>query len=684
MSAKVVRAKASVEFLLNPRSIAVVGASQDPGKLGTVLLKNVLEAGFQGEVYPVNPGGGQILGKKVYPSVKEIPGAPDLMLVSIPSRGVPDVISAGAEIGVRSAVILASAFAEMGEKGKELQASVLDICAKAGMRLLGPNCMGIYNIDSKLNGTYFWDIPKTPGNVAFVSQSGAYGGMLFSQVRARNFGIRKFISIGNQCDLGHADFCEYLLEDELTRVVALFVEEVKNPQRFLKACSLLSRKKPVVVFKVGKTKAGKRATISHTGSMAGDWTVFAQAIRQCGGFLAGDTEEFFDAICMFSAYPDARLRPHAAAIITISGGPCVAAGDACEESGIPVPELTAPVQRMLRRFIPEFGASRNPVDMTPQMNPDNFPDAISTVFESKQIGGVVAVNVGLDKPQFADGFVHAKERFGKPVTAFLVDDPEISRRFAEANIPLFPSPERAAHALSFLVDRESLKREALKFKMTISNDYSLNTDAAPAPEDEARRILKGIPFCKEAIVNDERSARNAARRIGFPVVVKTAGSGPHKTDRGGVIVGVEDEKQLTRAVRDLKRKFPKGKGYVVQEFVRGELELIFGARVDPTFGPYVLFGLGGIFTEFVMEFVIRLCPLSEDQAEGMVRRSPFYRLLRGARGLPAVDLRSVAGILTRLSQIITSDPRIMEIDINPVIVRNGRLVAVDSLVTKSN
>lgn len=643
--------------LLNPKSIAVVGASREEKKLGYVLLKNVIEAGFAGEIFPVNPAGGEILGLKVLP---DIPAHVDLVLVSVPSRIVPQVIESAARKRARSAVILASAFAEMGGEGKKLQEAILKSSRKNGMRVLGPNCMGIYNIDAKLNATYFWEIPKVEGNVSFISQSGAYGGTLFSQIRSRHFGIRKFISIGNQADLTHADFCEYLSADTATKVVAMFIEEVKHPLRFLRACSALASKKPVVIFKVGRTTAGSRATLSHTGSLAGDWTVFSQAMRQCGAFLAHDTDEFFDAICMFSAYPNWKFYPQAVAIGTISGGPCVAASDACEEAGIPVPELESSVQAKIRQYIPEFGATRNPVDMTPQMNPEQFPDAIAAIWRSKKIGGVVAINVGLDREQFAQGFINA--RATKPVTAFLVDDPEISQAFAEAHIPVFPTPERAARAFTFLAFRNSLPEPFFPVRT-----FSSTGKTRILSENESRGLLKGIPFCREVV-------SSKPVKIEFPVVVKVPG--PHKSDRRGVVVGIQNEAELKAALK----KLPRSPYYIFQEMVKGDYELIFGARIDATFGPYVLFGMGGIFTEFSREFVLRLCPISQSAAEAMICGAPFAKILAGARGRKPLDVKRAAKIIVSLSKIISSNKKVREIDLNPVIVRDGIPIAVDRLV----
>ncbi|MBI4243348.1 MAG: acetate--CoA ligase family protein [Planctomycetes bacterium] len=675
----------SIDFLLEPRSIAIVGASGNSDKLGYTLLKNVIDEGFNGDVYPVNPSGGIILGQKVFTSLSDLPCAPDLVLISIPSKYVPEVIEQAASVGAKAAVILASAFSEMGGAGSKLQLSLTQICKKYQIRIVGPNCMGIYNSASKLNGTYFWEIPKSAEqrkNVAFISQSGAYGGMFFSEITKRNFGISKFISIGNQCDLSHSDFLNYLMKDRQTKVVAMFIEEVKNPSEFLADCAALAKVKPVVILKVGRTSSGRRATLSHTGSMAGSWEIFAQAMRQCGAFLASDTDEFFDAIQMFSAYPSARFDPQSVAIATISGGPCVAASDACELIGLSVPELEKSTQEEIRRYIPAFGASKNPVDMTPQMNPDNFPAAVRALFKSPQIGGIVSINVGFDRLQFAEAFVSGKARFQKPVTGFLVDNPEITRRFEDAGIPIFPTPERASRALYFLKIRENLRENAGEFECRRSGNVSSDRKNLHAVDENlARKILQGIPFCREMFVSNENDAYAAAEKIGFPVAIKVFGAGGHKSDRGGVVTNIQNPKELKSEFRKLSQKFPDRKGFIVQEFLKSQLELIFGARSDETFGAYIIFGIGGIFTEFIKEFVVRLCPVSKKQAYKMIVDAPFAKLFSGVRGLPPVDIEAISKIIIKLSDIMCKNNKICEIDINPVIVVDGKPVAVDSLIT---
>ncbi len=511
----------SLDSLLKPASIAVVGASRDPAKLGHVLLKNVIDYGFTGRVYPVNPSGGEVLGLPIHASIAALPEAPDLVLLSIPNRHVPGVLREAASKGARAAVVLSSGFGEMGGEGASLQAEV----RASGLRILGPNCMGVYHRPANLNATYFWELPRAEGRVAFVSQSGAYGGMTFRELGRRGVGISTFVSIGNQADVTHADVLEHLAGDAETEVVALFIEEVKDGRRFFDACRRVASKKAVVAFKVGRTRAGGRAAQSHTGSMAGDAEVCRAALRQAGAFVARETDEFFDALAAYAAYPKG-LRPGGGlGIVTISGGPCVAAADACEEAGIAVPELSPKTQARVRALTPEFGAPRNPVDMTPQMDPAKMPECVEAVLSDPRVRALLAINVGLDRPDFADAFTRLKDRV--PVVAFTVDAPEIARRFAAAGVPVFPTPERAVRALAALglVSRAQARGGRPPARVSVQ----------VLDENESKRLLAeaGIPVCRESATESAAEAERAARRLGYPVVLKALGGRPQVRRRRG-------------------------------------------------------------------------------------------------------------------------------------------------------
>jgi len=687
----------SLDALLRPASIAVVGASRDPAKLGHVLLKNVLDYGFAGRVYPVNPSGGEVLGHPIHASVAALPEAPDLVLLSIPNRHVPGVLREAAAKGARAAVVLSSGFGEMGGEGASLQAEV----RASGLRILGPNCMGVYSRPAKLNATYFWELPRTEGRVAFVSQSGAYGGMTFRELGRRGVGISTFVSIGNQVDVTHADVLEHLAGDDETEVVALFIEEVRDGKRFLDACRRVARKKAVVAFKVGRTRAGRRAAQSHTGSMAGDAEVCRAALCQAGAFVARETDEFFDALAAYAAYPKGLRRGGGLGIVTISGGPCVAAADACEEAGVAVPELSASAQARVKALLPEFGASRNPVDMTPQMDPARMPECVEAVAGDPRIRALLAINVGLDRPDFADAFTRLRGRL--PVVAFTVDAPEIARRFGEAKVPVFSTPERAVRALAALGlarpvaeiqipnPRSQPRHDEPELGSGISlgsGIWDLDLAAAAASsvqvldERESKLMLAeaGVPVCREAVATTLAEADRAARRLGYPVVLKALGAGAHKSDRGGVRVGLRDRREMASAWKELSRRF--GPSVLVQEMVRGDHEVLIGARRDPTFGPVVLFGSGGVWTEQARDVAIRVCPVTRREAAAMIAETRAGERLSGLRGTARGDMPLLAGLLVSLSRWMRRHPEIVEVDLNPIITGGRRTVAVDALVVR--
>ncbi len=689
----------SLDALLRPASIAVVGASRDPAKLGHVLLKNVLDYGFTGRVFPVNPSGGEVLGLPVHASIGDLPEAPDLVLLSIPNRHVPGVLREAASKGARAAVVLSSGFGEMGGEGASLQ----DEVRASGLRILGPNCMGVYNRPAKLNATYFWELPRTEGRVAFISQSGAYGGMTFREMGRRGVGVSTFVSIGNQADVTHADVLEHLAGDEETEVVALFIEEVRDGKRFLDACRRAARTKAVVAFKVGRTSAGRRAAQSHTGSMAGDAEVCRAALRQAGAFVARETDEFFDALAAYAAYPKGLRRGGGLAIVTISGGPCVAAADACEEAGVAVPELSARTQARVKALIPEFGAPRNPVDMTPQMDPERMPECVEAVAGDPRIKALLAINVGLDRPGFADAFTRLRGRL--PVVAFTVDAPEIAKRFGEAKVPVFSTPERAVRALAALGrgcgreiqipnprSQRNPKSQPQHGIPVLGIGISLGSgirdlDLAAPPlqvldERESKRLLAeaGVPVCREAVATTLAAAGKAAGRLGYPVVLKALGAGAHKSDVGGVRVGLRDRRELASTWKDLTRKF--GPSILVQEMVRGDHEVLIGARLDPTFGPVVVFGSGGVWTEQARDVSLRVCPVTRREAAEMIAETRAGERLAGMRGTAPGDVPALTAILVSLSRWMVKHADVVEVDLNPVITGGPRTAAVDALVVR--
>jgi acyl-CoA synthetase (NDP forming) len=675
--------------LFAPRGVAVLGASRNPAKLGHRLVENLIAPGFPGDVFPVNPSGEAILGRAAVPRVEDLPRDLDLALVSLPAKAVLAAVRALSERSCRVCVVLASGFGETGHAGQALQGELGSIARATGMRIVGPNCMGVVNVPGRLNASYFWDVPRQPGGITFVSQSGAYGGLFFREVRARSLGVAKFLSIGNQSDLGFTECLGWLADDPDTRVVGLFVEGIRDGRAFVSAAARLARAKPVVALKGGRAEAGRRAAGSHTGSLVGAWETYRAGFAAAGVVAVEETEELFDAIVTLEAHGARPARDPAIAILTISGGPSVVAADAAEAAGLRVPPLPEERRLALRAYLPEFGADGNPVDMTPQMETAGFAPSVRLVLEAPEVSGAVAIDIGLDRVEYADALAAAQTLTGKPVVACTVDTPEMDRRLRAAGIPLVPGPERAVRAYRALVRHAALQRSVepeptWRSPPRLASGLAERVAASTGPlgHGDARALLEayGVGFPRERIVATVEEALSAAGEIGYPLVVKTARPDVlHRTDARGVVLGVTDVEALTRAARRIEARLGAGP-LLVQEEVPRELELLVGGRRDPSFGPTVLIGLGGVLTEVLRDVSIGLAPLAAGTARAMLGEGRRVTLLRGFRGTDPIDEAAPAAVLVGIGDLLVEHPTIAEVEVNPLIASSGRLTAVDALV----
>jgi acyl-CoA synthetase (NDP forming) len=676
----------ALDPLFRPRSLAVLGASRNPAKLGHRLLKNVLDGGFDGTLFPVHPSGEPILGLPTVANPADLPPDIDLALVSLPAREVLSAIRALAARRVRVAVILSSGFGEVDAVGQALQVNLRAAALEAGMRLVGPNCMGVYSNPGKLNGTYFWDLPRAAGGISVVSQSGAYGGMIIRHLGSLGLGLSKFLSIGNQADLEVADLLEDLAEDPETTLIAAFIESVRDGGRFVEAAGRASGKKPVVVLKAGRTEAGKRAAGSHTGALAGTFEIYQAAFRRAGVITCRETEEFFDAIQCLAGPGRSLPKGRGVAIVTVSGGPSVIAADTAEALGLSVPALAPAVRRRLATLLPPFAALGNPVDLTPQVEATAIAEAARMVLSQNEVAGAVAVNVGLDVPEFADGLIQASRATGKPMVACAVDVPGVSEKFQAAGIPVFPTPERAVRAYHALT-LANPERRATKLRTSAPPRLSaalldlLKTGRGPLPYAFARRVLSayGIPFCREGQATSAREALRVAMRLGYPVVVKTARADLlHKTEARGVRLDLSTPRELLAAWREMKKRL--GGPLLIQKQVKPGVELLIGGKRDQTFGPVVACGTGGILAEALQDVSTRLAPLGRAEAREMLKEGLKGRLLGGVRGRPPCDPEPVVRILLAVGRLLAGHPRVVEVDLNPVIAAGGEALAVDALV----
>ena len=670
--------------LFAPARVAVVGVSRNPAKLGYRLLQNVTEGGFVGAVHAVNPSGDTILGVPTVRAIDALPDGVDLALVSLPAPAVPEAVKALASRRVRAAVILSSGFGEVDDRGRTVQAELLATAQAAGLRLLGPNCMGVYSAPVRLNGTYFWNLPRAPGGISIVSQSGAYGGLIFRHLGGRGLGVARFVSIGNQVDVDIAEVVDWLVDDPATTLIACFTEALRDGPRFLAAATRAAASKPIVMLKGGRSDAGRRAAGSHTGSLAGAWEVYRAACTSARVVLTEETEEFFDAIETLVTIPALRPAAPSVAIITVSGGPSVIAADTAEREGLAVPALGHTTRETLRGLLPPFAAVGNPVDLTPQVEPPRIDAAVRRVFEEASVAGVVAVNVGLDIPEFADSVVTAARATGKPAVAFTADAPEITARFRAGGVPVLSSPERAVRAWRTLWQARPSAPRVTAPRPTLSPGlrHAVDTTVGPLPYRLARGLLEscGVRFCREAIVTDASGAVAAAERIGYPVVLKADAVGlTHKTEAGGVVLDVANAAAVVAACAALHTR-TRAVRFVVQEHVGPGVEFLLGARRDEVFGPVVLFGAGGVLAEVVRDVSVRLAPLREGEAEMMLEEGARPLLLAGPRGLPPVHRGALMSVIHALAGLVAAEPRLIEIDVNPLIAAGTDVVAVDALV----
>ena len=676
----------SLAPLWSPRSVAVLGVSRNPAKLGHRLLKNVLDYGFAGSVFPVNPSGEPILGLPTVAKVADLPPDIDLALVSLPG---PEVLAAVKGLAVRRvkvAVILSSGFGEVDAEGRQLQTELRAAAAESGMRLVGPNCMGVYSNPARLNGTYFWDLPRTAGGISVVSQSGAYGGLIIRHLGSLGLGLSKFLSIGNQVDLEIADLLDDLAEDQETTLIAAFIESVRDGMRFVQAARKATKRKPLVVLKGGRTEAGRRAAGSHTGALAGTFEVYQAAFKKAGIVACVETEEFFDAIQCLAAHGRQSPKGRGVAIVTVSGGPSVIAADTAEGVGLDVPALPPSARQRLGKLLPSFAALGNPVDLTPQVDPAAIAEAARLVLSQEDIAGAVVINVGLDLPEFADGLIEASRSVGKPLVACAVDVPAVAEKFKAAGVPVYPTPERAVRAYRALAlagqERESAATPKPPLRLPAALHQLLETGRGPLPYDAARRVLTayGVPFCREGRCASVAEALRAAKRLGFPIVVKAERPGLlHKTEAQAVKVDVRTPGELQAACQEMAKRLGPGP-FLIQQQVKRGVELLIGGKRDPTFGPVVVCGTGGILTEALGDVSLCLAPLDPEDARGMLKEGLKGRLLQGVRGMPPCDPEPLVKILLAVSRLLTDHPRIVELDLNPVIAAGKKALAVDALL----
>ena len=682
---------ASLWPLLAPRSLVVIGAGQRPGSVGHEVLHNVLDGGFTGTVHVVNPKRDAVLGVPCVPSPAELPDVPDLAIIALPAAHVAEAVRACGERGIRAAVLLGAGFGEAGADGARLQDEVLAIARSYGLRLVGPNCIGVVNTDPavRLDAT-FATLSRKPGPLAVLAQSGAFGIALLTAADEVGLGISQFVSIGNKIDVGGNDLLLAWNADPRTRVIAGYLESIGDPRRFARIARRVSRDKPVLIVKSGRTEAGQAAGRSHTAAAASSDIAIDALFRGSGVIRLQTMRELLDAARVLCAQP--LPQGPRVAIIGNSGGPEILAADALVDAGLVVAQLDDATCETLRGLgMP----AQNPLDLGAAAQPDAAAAALRAVAASPDVDALLTVFTAVaitDTAAMGDAIAAAATEIDKPVVAVSVGAPATTRSLPGTpwQLPVFSFPEEAAAALGVAhryarqravpsaVPRRPAGVDAAAARAIVEQALRDGRDWL-APEDAFRLLTSyGVPACPHAVVSDPDAAVAAAARLGYPLVAKLAAPGLHKSEAGGVRLGLADEDSLRGAVRELTAI---GDGRVLlQPMIGGGTELIVGSVHDAQCGPLVMIGAGGVLTDVLGDRAFALAPVNDSEAAALIDGLRSAHLLDGYRGAPIIDRGTVEDVIVRVAALVDDLPEIAELDINPLIARTDGLFAVDARV----
>lgn len=680
----------NLNVFFNPKSIAVIGASREPGKVGYNVLRNLIEGGFPGELYPINPSAEEILGLKCYRNIRDVPANVDLAVITVPAKIVPSVVEDCGLKGVKGIIIITAGFGETGVEGMKLERDIANTCRKYGMRMQGPNCLGIISVQARVNATFAPLMPPQ-GNIAFISQSGAIGSAILNWAVRNEIGFTKFISLGNEADLAAADFIEALGEDSETKVIALYIEGVKDGERFIDIARRVAKRKPIIAIKAGTTEAGVRAVSSHTGSLAGSDVAYSAAFKKAGIIRVETLEELFNFVLAFGAQPIPKGKR--VLIVTNGGGPGILATDACEKLGLELPLLEPELIEHLRERMPPHASLNNPIDVLGDANENRYEIAVEAGIKSSNVDGVIVIltpQAMTPCENVAAALVKVRGKMGKTLLASFMGLEENSpaiKMLKRNAIPNYAFPETAARVFRAMYDynlilNTPIEEAATKIEMdeaTIRRmiDGAIADGRRVLTVDECIRIAEaaGIAMPKAAVARSKDDAGALADSIGYPVVMKIISPDIlHKTDIGGVVLGVksreEAEEKYETLIRRVHAAMPKAKitGVLVQNMAPAGKEVIVGSVRDRQFGPLLMFGLGGIYVNFLKDVSYRLAPLSKREASEMIEETKAYILLRGVRGEPPSDIPALIDVILKISQLMVRFRSIVELEINPLFV----------------
>lgn len=680
--------------IFNPRSIAVIGASRTPGSVGYAVMDNLINAGFTGVVYPVNPKARAIRGVRSYPSMLEIPDEVDLAVVIVPAPAVPNVMEQLGERGVKGAVIISAGFKETGAAGAALEADVVALAHKYHIATVGPNCLGVINTDTAvaLNASFAKGTPDG-GNIAFISQSGALATAVLDYAKGQNFGFSKVVSLGNKADVNENDFLYYLWHDPATSVILLYLEDLADGAEFIKLGREMTgegvNRKPILALKSGRTPQGAKAASSHTGSLAGSDEVY-EAVFMQGGVLRVETvQDLFQYATAFANQP----LPHGrrVAVVTNAGGPGIMTTDAIIRRGLHMAELSKPTREVLKEALPAAAAVGNPVDVLGDAHEDRYRKAIETVIADPNVDGVIVVLTPQAMTKIAataNAVVEADQKSDKTILATFMGVVDVSEGvdILRANhVPTYTFPEEAVRAFAAMarytdwVGRPRTQHRHFDVEKDAVTHLLATAPRAHGfiPTPTAFKVLEGygLPTLPWGVAHNAAEAVQVATNIGFPVVLKIMSPDIiHKFDVGGIQLNLQNETEVQQAhelmMRSIAAKQPDARleGVFIQKMMRGGREVLLGMKHDPQFGPVLVFGLGGIYVELLKDVTFRVAPIREYSAKHMIQSIRTYKLLEGARGEPPADVDAIADSILRLSQLAVEQPLISELDVNPMLV----------------
>ena len=690
----------SLKSFFNPKSIAIVGASRQKGKVGYEILVNMIEAGYGGEIYPVNPKADTIEGLKCYPDLQSIGQTPDLVVIIIPAKFVPEMMQQCAKVGAKSVIIITAGFKEVGEEGLKLEKQVVQIARQAGIRIIGPNCLGIIAPANKLNASFGGDLPAE-GVIGYLSQSGALLAAILDMANANSIGFSKLVSIGNKADIDELDLIKALGDDKDTKVIAGYLESITDGNAFVNQAERISHNKPILLMKSGGTQAGAQAASSHTGSLAGSETAYECVFERAGIIRCCSIKEQFDYAQAFADQP-LPAGPRVA-VITNAGGPGIMAADAIERVGLSFAKLADETVKKLASELPPAANLNNPVDVLGDALADRYEFALNVVLEDPNVDIALVLltpQAMTESAATAEALVACKKH-NKPILACFMgarkvrDGIMVLRR---GKIPQYDAPESAVATIKTMADyvrwRTRPKRVVKLFPVNrrkVENiiDRHLRKGIREIGETESKEILEAYGFVtpKGSVATTAEQAANIAQQLGFPVVLKIWSPDIlHKSDVGGVQIGLKSAKEVRDAFDLMMYRIPKKMpdadilGVLVQEMCSGGKEVILGMNRDPHFGPLMMFGMGGIMVEVLKDVSFYLAPLTAEEAKQMLMNTKTYQMLSGVRGQEGVDIETIAEGLQRLSQLVTEFPQIQEMDINPYVVgpAGTSAIAVDA------